>query len=142
MARTNSALVAQLLSVDPDVSLSGVIDTASALVDALCEPPGVYSDSQLELIERWLAAHFYAIRQDSGDSLTSKEIDGVRETYARRNVGPTSGNNLAYGLRLTSYGQQALVLDYNGYLAFANQKVHSLIRRVTTGWIGPALNEN
>lgn len=106
--RTTGTLVAGIIEVDPAVDLTPFIMTATVLTTTACGGHG-YSDdgvnSQMEIIERWLAAHFYAIRD-------------TQLTFAKAgtaNVGFQT--KLGLGLRLTSWGQQALILDTSGSLA-------------------------
>lgn len=67
MARTTATLVQGILGGDWDgsTSLDGYIATATAVADRLndCADDKGYtlSSTELELIERWLAAHFYTI---------------------------------------------------------------------------------
>ena len=72
--RTTFDAVALIAEVDTDVSadLAPFIETANYLVTQLCasatklvnevETP-FYDDVALELIERWLSAHFYHVRK-------------------------------------------------------------------------------
>lgn len=64
------------------------------------------NEDLLKEIERWLAAHFLAIRQKQ----TSKEaISGaISETYEGK---------YDLGLNFTRYGQQAMILDPTGKLS-------------------------
>lgn len=64
-----------------------------------------YSADLLKEIERWLAAHFVAIR----DPRTTKEKIGQAEDTYQGKFGE--------GLSGTSYGQQVMLLDYKGVLA-------------------------
>lgn len=112
MARTTKELVEKIIELDATVNggdISAFIETASALVDELCQPQG-YSETRLELIERWLAAHFYAIRDPR---LTSEQAGSVQASYESK---------VDLGLQLTRYGQQALMLDTKGGLAALNNQ--------------------
>lgn len=105
---TNSSIVVIDADLDP------FIETANNLVDQCCTgdagPATAYSDATLELIERWLAAHFYAIR----DTRRSKEVaDEVSESYMYR---------LGLNLNVTLWGQQALAIDTNGGLADVSKR--------------------
>lgn len=104
--RTTAAAVTKLLEEEalPDeVDLTPFIEAANSLVDGVCLDSD-YTDSRLEIIERWLAAHFYSVK----DPRTKQEAaKGLTETYE----GQTK-----YGLLFTRYGQQACVLDIDGNL--------------------------
>ncbi len=63
--------------------------------------------SRLTEIERWLAAHFVAMRED-GARLTDVETGDGQYTF---------GGELGQELKFTRYGQQALLLDNSGTLA-------------------------
>jgi hypothetical protein len=86
------------------------LDAASALVDdtLLTDDEGVslgYGDTILAQIEKWLAAHFVAVRDPR---ITEEELGEGRARYAV----PTGGK----GLEATVYGKQAMVLDHKGIL--------------------------
>lgn len=105
--RTTQAEVVKLLeetALPEDLDLTPFIESANSLVDGVCLDSD-YTDNRLELIERWLAAHFYSVK----DPRTKQEAaKGLTETYE----GQTK-----YGLLFTRYGQQAMVLDIDGNLA-------------------------
>ena len=114
MARTNAAAVKTLMAPGRDYDtrrnpdLSPFIDTASLMVDRVAEcaeeEGDSLSDAALELIERWLSAHFY---QQSDQGYSSKSTGGASGSFH----GQT-------GMRLegTKYGQTALDLDHSGCL--------------------------
>jgi hypothetical protein len=110
--RTTSEAVAKIIDVDEDEvpDLSPFIETASSLVDEVCVGVG-YADARLELIERWLAAHFYAIRDPR---LQSQNFGGA---------GGALQGQTAMNFQGTSYGQQAMLLDSVGGLARLSQHV-------------------
>lgn len=114
MARTTPELVAGIIEVDsvsiPD--LTPFIDVANAIVTEVCVPEE-YDDTRLELIERWLSAHVYALR----DPRTSSESAGVSASYQLP----------AYGMNFqgTSYGQMALLLDTKGGLAALSKRTEN-----------------
>lgn len=127
MARTTSLLVQALLRGDWDgrTPLGPYIDAATSIVDGV-EGCAVTRDKtltaiQLELIERWLAAHAYAM---------------LDQTYASKSTGGASASfHGQTGLSLdgTKYGQMAQSLDPSGCLtaiAGANRKT----ARMT--WLG------
>lgn len=106
MAYTTEAAVAAVLAdfYDDNSTLTPYIEGANLLVVKVCVPEG-YDTAQLEMIERWLAAHLYACRVGQ---LAAKAIGPARDVY-----------NTKIGLSLTSttYGQQALLFDTEGALA-------------------------
>lgn len=114
MARTTAALVAGIVEVElPDGAvledfLAPFILPANLLVTDVCGAAG-YSDEKLEMIERWLGAHFYQIL-----------APGANTERAGR-VAQTVRSKVDLGLNVTHYGQQAMVLDTAGGLAEINQ---------------------
>lgn len=115
MARTSAGLVQQVLSpagdYDGEADLTPYITTASSVVERLklyaanAQPTVPVTDDQLELIERWLAAHFYAI---------------VDRPYASRSGGGSSGSfdgKTGMNFDATLYGQSAKLIDPTGFLA-------------------------
>lgn len=137
--RTNSQAVKDLLrettqtdsgdniegDYDGVTSLVPFIQTASALVDAIssyASDNGVsMGASLLELIERWLAAHYYC----QADRLYSfKTTEGAQATFQGK-----TGMYLEY----TPYGQTAVGLDSSGYLASLAQGGR---KRASISWLG------
>ena len=106
----------EVLAIMPDdtddsVDISAFITPATLLVDrvaaaANADDSGVtMSDDELKEVERWLAAHFYAIRE----MLPSERKLG---DAAEKFQGKTNMH-----LDATIYGQQAKALDATGELA-------------------------
>ncbi len=130
--RTTNAAVQKIIEVDTgivenDDDMSPFIETASALVDQVCatstQADGVtpfYTSTMLELIERWLAAHFYAVR----DKRASAEKAG--------SVSVNYESKVDLYLANTSYGQQAMMLDIRGGLAALN-RLPTMAGRVNAG---------
>jgi len=114
MSRTNDAAVLALLAPNRDYntadapSLQPFIDTASSMVDDLVDcaaERGITLPSvKLELIERWLAAHFYKV---SDRPYASKNTEGAGGAF--------DGKTGMY-LESTIYGQTAMRLDPSGCL--------------------------
>jgi hypothetical protein len=121
--RTTPALVAGIIEADATIGLDPFIFTASELVTEVCAIAG-YTVERLELIERWLSAHFYAIR----DPRTTNEKAG--------SVGATYESKVDLNLALTRYGQQAMVLDTKGGLAQLNIVMSVGRRKVGVTWVG------
>lgn len=116
MSRTTADAVKLVLMDDhgnrrdgstPD--LTPFIDTASAFVDDAIEcatEKGLTIDStRAELLERWLAAHLYAI---SDKPYSSKNTEGASASF--------NGQTAMY-FEATLYGQQVMRLDKSGCLA-------------------------
>ena len=123
MARTTPALVGGIIEVDVAIDLAPFIDTASALVDdvAAADEDSILTVARLELIERWLSAHFYAIRDPRA---FREQADRVELTYQSK---------VDLNLAVTHYGQQAMTLDTTGRL-----RTYSDNKRRTVGvnWLG------
>lgn len=118
MARTTAALVAKIIEVDssiivtPDTDFAPFIEWANAIITDVCVPLG-YDDERLALIEKWLSAHAYAIRDPR---ITS-------EAAGKGAVSASYESKVDLNLNLTRYGQSAMVLDTKGGLASLQQKL-------------------
>lgn len=128
MPRTTKALVEGILGDHYD-SVSNVnkyIDTANSLVNKVSsnDSDSLLSSSDLELIERWLAAHCYAHHD---------------QLYQQRSTGGASGSfqgQTEFMFKSTQYGQMALVLDVTGYLAELQQQAMEGKRKAKVIWGG------
>lgn len=109
--RTTALAVGGIIEVNDGDDLDPFIETANYLVDACClyASDGTtslgYTDTQLELIERWLSAHFYAIYEPR--SFLDQVGDLRQQIESKVNL----------RLEVTRYGQQAMLLDFKGGLA-------------------------
>jgi hypothetical protein len=104
MARTTVELVADIMEVDATVSVAPFIAVANKMTTRLLSEL-IEDEELLELIERYLTAHFYSLKV----KMTSAEgAKGITETYAIK---------VGLGLEATVYGQQALLLDDTGTLS-------------------------
>lgn len=126
MPRTTAESVAFIIELDEDIDLTSFILTANELVTEVCVPLG-YSDTRLELIERWLSAHFYAIR----DMRVSQEQAGPVSASYQHKVGLMLAN--------TMYGQQAMLLDTQGGLASLSKSLEMGRKKPTMFWLGKKL---
>lgn len=122
-ARTLPTAVKGILGneYDNETQLIGFIDTASMMVDecAANDDTGSMTATRLEIVERWLAAHFYQMA-DPG--------------YKSRNTAGASGSfngETGQGLMSTRYGQQACILDLTGTLERRNKEAIDGSRRKT-----------
>lgn len=114
MPRTDASAVEAIIETEDAISLVPFIEVANNLVTRVCATEdSEYDDATLELIERWLSAHFYAIR----DTRRSSERAGsVSESFQYK---------LGLNLNVTMYGQQALALDTEGGLAAASKQAET-----------------
>jgi len=120
--RTTYAEVALIIEVDSTISsdLAPFIEVANNLVTQVCTDSD-YSDATLELIERWLSAHFYAIRDLRRDS----EKAGAVSRKFQYKVG--------LNLQVTVYGQQAMIVDTAGNLLAVSEGKR---RTPRINWLG------
>ena len=136
MARTTSDQVEDIICLDSGISLIPFIETANALVTEICaaatKSDGTlwHDDTRLELIERWLSAHFYHIR----DSEIQREQAGEVEAVYRSVV--------EIGFNNTHYGQMALRLDTSGALARLDKLIENgKSVTVSLAWLGKTKTE-
>lgn len=145
MPRTTEDAVARICEVeDEDLDLlTDFIDIANELVTelpaAVMQEDGVtpfLSSLRLEKIERYLAAHFYCILKPRS---TVEQADLTQVNYET--------NKVDFSLRLTRYGQQAMLLDTTGSLAAQNNALEKVIKSLPTGikmkvlWLGSPAND-
>jgi hypothetical protein len=134
MSRTTKALVAGIIEVDSnvipsDAAMAPFIEVASELVTEWCTgdngPATAYAVARLELIERWLAAHFYTVRDPRA---ASEGVSG----------GPTATYQSAVdrGFDTSHYGQTAMRLDTNGGLTRLNSSILRGGGNVRVVWAG------
>lgn len=107
--RTTAEAVEKIIKVKTGDDLTPFIETANSMVTDLCTDSG-YSDEKLELIERWLSAHYYATYKPR---TIQESVEGVAEQFEGRTQ---------VGLGNSRYGQQAMVLDYKGNLKIADAR--------------------
>lgn len=125
-ARTTSTLVGNVIELDSSIDVAEFINTANLFYDAIIGA-ATHSAALAEMIERWLAAHFYSIRDPR---VQSEGVKGLTQTYAM---------SVAVGLEVTTHGQQAIALDSSGKLAawiLAIKGKTSLLGKVGAGSIG------
>ena len=109
MPRTDLTKVKAIVEVPTnllDGTITAFIGDASLIVDEELAGKGM-TDARLELIERYLTAHFVTVLTERG-GLTSQEVDDAVDTYG----GPKQGQ----GFNMTRYGQQAIAFDSSGRL--------------------------
>ena len=118
--RTTEAAVSGIIEVDSDISLTPFIETASNLTDRVAAASSPPAAATLELIERWLSAHFYTVR----DPRPVSERAG--------SVGETVQSRVDLGLKTSHYGQMAISLDPTGTL----KAISAGTRQASVTWVG------
>lgn len=126
MARTTSVLVGGIIELAASISMDPFIEAANMLVTQACTGLTVeYSSAKLAIIEKWLAAHFYTVRDPRAES----EKAGP--------VGEKFQSKVDLGLNTSHYGQMALRLDYQGGLASLEKEMKDGVKKtVGITWLG------
>lgn len=106
MYRVTEAEVREIIDVSASLAFNAFIVVANLMVTKHLVGTGL-TDPELKEIERWLSAHFVAVREPR---VRQRSIGDARETYAIS--GGYSG-----GLDATPYGQQVMLLDWTGVLS-------------------------
>lgn len=105
MIRATEAEVKEVLDTTlTDDQITPFLTAANVLVTDVLNGEG-YGDATLKEIERWLAAHFVAIRDPQ---VAKEKIGDVDATYHGKS---------GLGLNHTPYGQQVMILEHHGKLA-------------------------
>lgn len=125
MARTTSELVGGIIEADVRIDLEPFLVAANELVTEVCADAG-YSPERLELIERYLAAHFYTLRDPRP---TSERAGPVEASYQSK---------VDLFFKTSHYGQHAMVLDTAGGLAALQAKMETkgVPKTLTVTWLG------
>lgn len=110
--RTTAAAVELIIEVDANISLTPFIEVASNIVDDCCSDSTTYTAAKLELIERWLSAHFYTVR----DMRAERESPG-------RGVEEKFQSKVDLGFDTSHYGQMAMRIDTEGNLGALNNRI-------------------
>lgn len=126
MARTTDELVGGIIEVDSDIPLTPFILIANELVTECCTDLETdYADARLVLIETWLAAHFYTVRDMRAEA---EKAGPVSEKFQSK---------VDLGFDSSHYGQTAMRLDNQGGLSALNEKIKKGISHdVGVTWLG------
>ena len=125
MGRTTAEAVGLIIDVDATISVAPFIEAANSLVTSCCGDSDTYTSTDLELIERWLSAHFYAIRDPQA---ISEKAGDVAVKYMSK---------VELGFDVTHHGQQAMRLDVEGGLARLNNKIkNGSFKTAAVVWLG------
>lgn len=104
-ARATEAMVKKIIDTDlTDEQVTPFLAAANTMVTDLLLDEN-YSATTLQEIERWLAAHFVAVRDPQ---VTTEWIGDAKAQYEGKT---------GMGLSSTRYGQQVTVLEHHGILA-------------------------
>lgn len=128
-AYTKPSLVrAVLADVVDEIAIEPHIDSAHAIVlymESKCSGFKAMSLSQRELVERWLAAHFYA---------------STDPQYSQKSTGGASGvfqGQVAMYFEGTWYGQRAMEVDGSGCLSKRQQELKTGTKQsASISWAG------
>ena len=127
--RTTAEEIGKIIDLDETISdLDPFINAANELVNEYCAVISTYTETRLTLIETWLAAHFYAIR----DPRAASESVGVGASYQYK---------VDLNLSVTTYGQQAMLLDTAGGLAALSKRSSEGQKKASfsIAWMGTEL---
>jgi len=127
--RTTANAVGEIIKIKSSVSIDPFIEAANVIVTKHCVDPD-FTAEELELIERWLSAHFYRMRelqrasQKAGPAYVS--FDSVLEL----------------GFDNSTYGQMAMRLDWSGALSILNEQAkRGATPIVSVAWLGTPVDE-
>ena len=131
MARTTDALVEGIIEVESAIILTPFITAANALVtQCYTDLAEDYEAAQLVIIETWLAAHFYTVR----DMRAMEERAGT--------VSQRLQSKVDLGFATSHYGQMAMTLDWKGGLAALNEQIKKgRARTPTVTYLGKERDE-
>lgn len=125
--RTTTEAVGDVIDVREGISLVPFIATSTALVDWLVtkDVNAELTDGLLLQIETWLAAHFYAHKDEQFQQQQTGRAAGTRQ------------GQTAMVLMSTYWGQTACGLDVTGTLAQRSQDAATGLKRVAgMQWLG------
>jgi len=126
--RTTPEEVRTIIETDNDLNVAPFLDAAEVVVDYIesQDSDSVLSAKAKEQIEKWLAAHFYAIR----------DLQYAKKSTA--DASATFQGKTDMGLNSTLWGQQAKILDLSGTLT----QMDSTPRPVTKiSWNGKPVSQ-
>lgn len=128
MARTTAEQVELIIEVDATISTTPFIELANELVTEACTgsngPSIEYTEARLEVIERWLAAHFYTVRDPRAESESAGSASAKFQSA------------VDLGFDSSHYGQTAMRLDTNGGLARINERAKRGSGKIGVAWLG------
>lgn len=127
MARTTAVLVGGIIELDASINLDPFIEAANMLVTQVCTgfASDNYAEGELAVIEKWLTAHFYAVRDPRAES--EKAGPAAQKLQSKVDL----------GLNTSHYGQMAMRLEYQGKLAGLEKGQRAGVKKtVGVTWLG------
>jgi len=131
--RTTAELVEEIIDVDIEsgADLNPFISASNALVTECCtDLDKDYTDAHLIIIETWLAAHFYTVKDMRA---ISEKAGSVSERFQSK---------VDVGFSTSHYGQMAMRLDYKGGLARLDNKMKKGTKIPSVTWLGKEEDES
>lgn len=127
MARVTKSDVAPVIAIDDDLWNASFITTANVLTNRVAakDEDDELSATDLKEIERYLAAHFYALRDPQ---FIYEAGLGASANY--------QGGQPGQGLLGTWWGANAVALDTSGYLQSVVNSQSKGAARVGAYWLG------
>lgn len=121
--------VEALVEVDDTITLTPFIAAAEELVTELCLDSS-YSTTRLAMIEAWLAAHLYLMRDQA---VASEKAGNVSVNYQYK---------IGLNLQQTKHGQTAMLLDTAGNLAALSKRIEDgEFGTPSLTWLGEDLDD-
>lgn len=129
--RTTEDKVRSIVDSAPELDVTPFIRVANRLVSKVdtADTGGLLDSDDLVELETWLAAHFYAHRDQL---LQSKSTSGASGSYQ---------GQTGMFFSSTQYGQTALLLDVTGYLASLQQQAENGRKKIQMVWLGSTEQE-
>ena len=129
--RTTTILVEGIIEVNSAIVLTPFISAANSIVTQCCTNlTSDYTDAQLIIIETWLSAHFYTVR------------DMRVESEKAASMGEKFQSKVDLGFATSHYGQMAMILDWKGGLSALNEQIKKGVKRSPNiTWIGKEEDE-
>lgn len=121
--RTTQEEVRVLIPTDSNLSIAPFLDAASALVDYIVtqDTASILTTALKEQIEKWLAAHYYAIRDLQYHERETQDAKGKFQ------------GKTGMGLDATLWGEQAKGFDVTGTLVRLDAKQRPV---ASVTWLG------
>lgn len=119
-------MVEEIIQVKSTISLTPFITAAEALSGKVLASVEDYDADYIDLINTWLSAHFYAIRDPRK---AGENLDFMQYKYKDQ-------FKLGLNLESTMYGQQVLLLDVSGSYSQLNNQAGEGKKRLGVVWLG------